>query len=152
MVCLALVLAIILFAPTSLATAENGVKLAANDDRLRRLMIGVWQDDYQGKRTMTLDDSGAGKIVVELEGLKAILFADRLEFDVIWSVDNGRLKKRMIGGNPPGKVQLILKSMGDRVDEPVLDLTEDRLLLLDMDGKTKYEWRRVKIAQPHDLP
>jgi hypothetical protein len=37
--------------------------------------------------------------------------------------------------------------MDDRVDEPVLKLSEDRLLLLDRDGKTVYDWTRVK-TQP----
>jgi len=36
---------------------------------------------------------------------------------------------------------------GDHVDEPNLELTEDRLLLLDKDGKTKYDWRRTKKQQ-----
>jgi hypothetical protein len=56
----------------------------------------------------------------------------------------GHLKKQTIGGEPAGKVQAILKIMGDRVDEPILELTQDRLLLLDKDGKTKYDWRRVR--------
>jgi len=30
------------------------------------------------------------------------------------------------------------------VDEAILELTQDRLLLLDKDGKTKYDWRRVR--------
>jgi hypothetical protein len=34
--------------------------------------------------------------------------------------------------------------MGDRVDEPILELTRDRLLLLDKDGETRYDWRRKK--------
>ncbi|MGD0899506.1 MAG: hypothetical protein ABR915_16865 [Thermoguttaceae bacterium] len=38
----------------------------------------------------------------------------------------------------------ILNTMGDHVDEPILELTEDRLLLLDQDGKTKYDWKRVR--------
>ena len=38
---------------------------------------------------------------------------------------------------------MILKTMGDRVDEPILELTEKRLLLLDVDGRTRYDWRRV---------
>jgi hypothetical protein len=33
--------------------------------------------------------------------------------------------------------------MGDRVDEPILELSGQRLLLLDADGKTRYDWRRV---------
>ena len=39
---------------------------------------------------------------------------------------------------------MILSTMGDHVDEPILELTEDHLLLLDKDGKTKYDWKRVK--------
>ena len=61
-----------------------------------------------------------------------------------WSVEEGRLKKHTVGGEPAQKVQWILKTMGDRVDEPILELTADRLQLLDGDGKTKYDWRRVQ--------
>jgi hypothetical protein len=39
---------------------------------------------------------------------------------------------------------MILSMMGDHVDEVILELTDDRLLLLDKDGKTKYDWKRVK--------
>jgi hypothetical protein len=35
--------------------------------------------------------------------------------------------------------------MGDRVDERILELTDDRLLLQDKDGKTKYDWRRKRF-------
>ncbi len=92
---------------------------------------------------MTFKEDGTATMVVELQGTKATLFASRLRFDMKWSVDNGRLKKRTIGGEPSLKVRLILNMMGDRVDEPILELSEDRLLLLDGDGKTKYDWRRV---------
>ena len=93
---------------------------------------------------MTLQEDGTGKMVVELDGLKAKLFAPRLEFEMVWAVEKGRLKKRTLQGEPAVTVQLILKAMGDRVDEPILELTQDRLLLLDKDGKTKYDWRRVR--------
>jgi lysophospholipase L1-like esterase len=113
------------------------------DERYHRLIVGTWEDDYQGKRTMTLKEDGTATMVVELQGAKATLFASRLRFDMKWSVDNGRLKKRTIGGEPSLKVRLILNTMGDRVDEPILELNKDRLLLMDGDGKTKYDWRRV---------
>ena len=83
-------------------------------------------------------------MIVELSGMKATLFAARLEFDMVWSIENGRLKKRTIGGKPQRRVNMILKMMGDRVDEPILELTQQRLLLLDKDGKTRYDWRRKK--------
>jgi len=137
--------------PTSatVAAARSGfqtkeTKAADRDQRFRRLALGTWEDSYEGKRTMTLNKDGTGTMLVELSGLKATLFAGRLRFDMKWTVENGRLKKQTIGGEPAGKVQAILKTMGDRVDEPILELTRDRLLLLDKDGKTKYDWRRVR--------
>jgi hypothetical protein len=83
-------------------------------------------------------------MVVELRGLTARLFAEKLEFEMIWSVKNGRMKKQTLKGKPATKVRLILQTMGDRVDEPILKLTKDQLLLLDKDGKTRYDWRRVE--------
>jgi hypothetical protein len=124
--------------PADIATS------AEQDERSRRLVVGVWQDNYQGKRTMTLKEDGTGTMVVELSGIKAALFASRLRFDMVWSLEKSRLKKRTTGGEPYVHVQAILKTMGDRVDEPILELDDDRLLLLDKEGKTKYDWRRVR--------
>lgn len=129
---------------TSLALGQDRTQTDVQDQQSRRLVVGTWQDEYQGKRTMTLQEDGTGKMVVELDGLKAKLFAPRLEFEMVWAVEKGRLKKRTLQGEPAVTVQLILKTMGDRVDEPILELTQDRLLLLDKDGKTKYDWRRMR--------
>ncbi len=113
------------------------------DARSRRLVLGTWADEYQGKRTMTLNEDGTGTMVVELSGWRAALSAPRLKFNMKWSVEGGHLKKQTISGEPETQVTMILSTMGDHVDEPILELTEDRLLLLDKDGKTKYDWKRV---------
>jgi hypothetical protein len=123
--------------------AEAG-EASQRDAEFRRLVVGTWEDDYQGKRTMTVREDGTATMVVELTGLKASLFASRLEFQMTWTIQEGRLQKRTTGGEPAAKVGLILKTMGDRVDEPILELTEDRLILLDEDGKTRYRWQRVR--------
>ncbi len=124
------------------AEKKNEVQPSDQDARYRQLVVGIWEDDYQGHRTMTLNEDGTATMVVELSGMKATLFAARLEFNMQWSLEDGRLKKRTLGGKPEGRVNMILKMMGDRVDEPILELTEDRLLLLDKDGETQYDWRR----------
>ena len=115
-----------------------------SDTSQRNLVLGTWQDEYQGKRTMTLNEDGTGTMVVELSGWRAAMSASRLTFNMKWSVENGHLKKQTISGEPEAQVKMILSMMGDHVDEPILELTEDRLLLLDKDGKTKYDWKRVK--------
>ncbi|MDP6046064.1 MAG: hypothetical protein QGG25_10680 [Phycisphaerae bacterium] len=112
------------------------------DARQRKLVVGTWGDEYKGKRTMTLLADGTGTMHVELSGFNAIL-GSKMRFDMVWSLEGGRLKKKTIGGEPSGRVNMILKMMGDSVDEPILELTEDRMLLLDADGETKYDWRRA---------
>lgn len=134
------------------APARSSAPAVRNDERDRRLVVGTWKDEYKGKRTLTLKEDGSGTMVVELSGLQASLFAARLKFDMRWSLKDGRLKKRTTGGEPAVKVQLILSTMGDRVDEQILELTDKRLLLLDQDGKTKYDWRRVMEDQRKPVP
>jgi hypothetical protein len=125
-------------------SADAAVSQPSDEDAdYRTLAVGTWQDEYKGKRTMQLLPDGTGTMVVELSGLTARLFASRLEFDMVWSIENGRMKKQTLGGRPVGKVKAILSMMGDRVDEPILELSDDRLLLLDADGKTRYDWRRA---------
>ena len=132
------------FYPTETPPHELPDVALEGDARLRKLVVGTWQDEYEGKRTMTICQDGTATMVVELEGWRAMMSASRLRFDMEWSIEDGRLKKRTVGGEPAGKVNLILKMMGDRVDEPILELTEQRLLLLDGDGQKKYDWRRVE--------
>jgi hypothetical protein len=114
----------------------------SRDDRLAEMVLGVWTDNYKGKRTMRLLVNGTGTMHVELSGLNAVL-GSKMRFDMLWSVKDGRLKKQTIGGEPSGRVKMILRMMGDRVDEPILKLTEQRMILLDKDEKTQYDWRRV---------
>ncbi|MEI8376081.1 MAG: hypothetical protein WCJ35_24950 [Planctomycetota bacterium] len=114
------------------------------DARQRSLVLGTWADEYQGKRTMVLNEDGTGTMIVELTGWRAALSAPRLKFNMKWSLKDGCLKKQTISGEPETQVKMILSTMGDHVDEPILELTEDRLLLLDKDGKTRYDWKRVK--------
>ncbi len=124
------------------AEQQDEAQSLAQDQRYRQLVLGTWEDDYEGHRTMTLNEDGSGTMIVELSGMKATLFAARLEFNMQWTLQGGRLQKRTIDGTPARRVNMILKMMGDRVDEPILELTDDRLLLLDKDGVTQYDWRR----------
>jgi hypothetical protein len=131
----------------SLASRQFARQLAESepvdaDARYRGMVIGTWEDEYQGKRTMTLNKDGTGTMVVELSGWRAALSASRLKFKMRWSVKDGHLKKQTVSGEPEAQVKMILSTMGDHVDEPILELTKDRLLLLDQDGNTKYDWKR----------
>jgi|GEM_PF-868863 len=112
------------------------------DSRCRAKVVGEWEDDYQGKRHLTVNEDGSGTMVVELEGIGKKLFAARLSFDMEWSVADGRVTMKTLGGEPQSKVQMVLKLYGNEAEYKILELTDERMLLLDADGKTKYDWRR----------
>jgi len=130
------------------SNSDDGPKSETPEEKRRRLLLGVWQDEYQGKRTMTLNDDGTGTMVVELTGVQASLFAARLRFDMKWSLNGDKLIKTTVGGEPAKKVNLILKMMGDTAEDTILEITDERLLLLDKDGTTEYDWKRVQQDKP----
>jgi hypothetical protein len=116
------------------------------DERFRAAIVGKWEDDYRGKRHLTVGDDGAGTMVVEPDGLGRALFADRLSFDLVWSISDGRVTMRMLGGEPESKVNLILKLHGREAVYRILNLDDDQMLLLDPNGQTRYDWRRPEEA------
>ncbi len=126
------------------SSARTAASKPDRDGQLRRLAVGTWQDSYQGRRTLTLRPDGTATMVVELTGIKARLFTPRLELDIAWSIDEGKMRRRTLGGRPADKVEFVNRRAGVAVAEPVLQLTEQRMILLDQDGSRKYTWRRVK--------
>lgn len=116
-------------------------------DKARQQVIGTWQDEYQGKRTMTLNADGTGTMLVELKGATALLYASKLRFDMTWMLQDKKLIKKTVGGEPANKVNLILNTMGDTAEDTIVEVTAERLLLLDKDGKTQYDWRRIKTDE-----
>ena len=118
------------------------------DERLRATAVGTWTDNYQGKRTLILRDDGTGTMTVELSGVRAVLFVARLQFEMRWSVKEGFLHKQALSGEPKAQARMVLDAIGDRTDERILELSKSRMLLLDKDGKTKYDWQRVREPPP----
>ena len=87
-------------------------KIEDEDERFHRMAVGTWEDEYQGKRTMTLNEDGTGTMIVELSGWRAALSAPRLKFNMKWSVEGGHLKKQTVSGEPEAQVKMILKHDG----------------------------------------
>ncbi len=110
--------------------------------KARKPFLGVWQDEYKGKRTMTLNADGSGVMHVELSGFNAI-FGSKLRFDMRWELRDNKLVKKTIGGEPPASIKAILLSMGDTAEDTIVTVSEQQLLLLDKDGAQKYDWKRV---------
>ena len=132
--------------PVAQSTVANARQSrgATSDDEARQLVVGVWQDDYQGQRTLTVRPDGTATMIVEFDGWKARLFTPRLQIETTWAIEAGRFNRRTIGGEPADKVEFVKNRVGDSASDKIVRVTGSRMLLIDQDGQTQYDWRRVR--------
>jgi hypothetical protein len=114
------------------------------DDGYRRAVLGVWQDDYQGARTLVVRPDGTATMTIEFDGWKARMFTPRLRIETIWHIENGQFERQTVGGQPADKVEFVKRRVGDRASDRIVEVTGERMVLVDQDGETRYDWRRVK--------
>lgn len=138
-------------APPMLEASEGGAIPASHaddespDGKMRRRMLGVWHDRRKPNRllTMTLNADGTGEVLVELSGADAIaIWATQLRFDMRWNFAGNRFTSKMVGGEPADRIKIVMTTTDTSGDNTLLEFTDDRLLLLDRDGKTEHDWRR----------
>lgn len=117
---------------------------APSDAEFRRLVLGTWQDDYQGRRMLTVRDDGTATMLVEFDGWKARMFTPWLRIQTTWSIVNGHFNRTITGGEPSDKVDFVRKRVGDDASDTIVAITDNRMSLVDQDGSTRYQWQRVK--------
>jgi hypothetical protein len=129
-------------------SVANGEGAASDDERLRKLILGSWQQSYYGTRVLTVLPDGKAKMVIRPDSVWAFAFGQQIDLDMFWAIENGRIDYGYTGGTPKEKVELAAKTWGDRWDEQILELTDSRLVLLCEDGKTRSEWDRASTDKP----
>jgi len=114
------------------------------DDQFRALLVGTWQQDYFGARRLTVHADGTGEMVIRPNELWALAFGSELRLTMFWSISDGQIDYGIRSGTPADKVRIASQAWGDHWIEKIVDLTDDRLVLLSSDGVTESVWRRVK--------
>lgn len=110
-------------------------------ERIRKL-LGEWEDDYQGKRYLTLREDGTAIMVVLPNGIGKRIFAARLEFDINWTFVDEILTLDMHGGRPENKVRMIQRMFGRVGEFRVQSVSDSEMLVSDLKDNSKYVWRR----------
>lgn len=119
--------------PVALAEAHHIVK-------------GEWTSFYQGQRRLIVLDDGTATMVVEPEGLGAVLLAPKITFEVLWKINGDQLEFETVGGDPLDKVNVVVKMYGKHRKHKIVRLEPDQIVLLDEDGVTEYVWTRVAMV------
>ena len=131
-------------AGTSRPTHSASSAPQGGDERVRQLVLGTWTDDYQGKRTLTVRPDGTATMIIEFDGWKARMFTPRLQIETTWTIEDGRFNRQTVGGEPVDKVEFVKKRVGDHASDEIVKVSADRMVLIDQDGETRYNWRRVR--------
>jgi hypothetical protein len=124
--------------------AASKAARSSSGERHSEMILGTWEDDYQGRRILTVRPDGTATMVVEFDGWKARMFTPRLRIETTWSIADGRFNRQTVGGEPADKVEFVINRVGDRASDKIVKVTAERMVLIDQDGETRYNWRRVR--------
>ncbi len=112
------------------------------DVAIRRQLVGVWKDEYQGLRTLTIRPDGTATMVMELQGLHR-LFAQKLTFEEQWTLRGNDLQFHLVSGEPKAKIEFVMDLKGNHFKQKILELTASRLLVWDECEQVEMDWKRV---------
>lgn len=128
------------FASTPGKTLTPGM---ASDEQLRQQIVGTWRLVDQGERIVTNHSDGTATMVVRLTFLGALLYGDRLDFQLTWAVEDGVLTHSIVSGKPKANVDRLIHDFGSSMSSRILSLDERVLFLEETDGSgDRYRWTR----------
>jgi hypothetical protein len=106
-------------------------------------LLGVWEDEFYGKRRMTFHDDGTATMTLELDPVGQLLYGPRLLFHIAWEQTGDKLTLRMTGGEPAGSTATLSKLFGESSEQTIESLTADQMRLRSGDSGKLYVHRRV---------
>lgn len=141
----------LVFLPAVLHAIETSDRFAASrlesapspQITVRDRMVGVWEDNYHGRREMILNEDGTGTMFVYLSGPEALFMPKELKFGEEWLVEGDLVTMRATGGEPAAVVSLILATQGSESTQRIIEVTDEIMILIDQKDGTRFEWRRL---------
>lgn len=106
-------------------------------------VVGVWDDDFYGKRRMTFCADGTATMTLELDPVSRLLYGPRLLFKIAWERIDNRLLLKMSGGDPPEATKTLARLFGESSEQTIEVLTADEMHLRSSDSGKLYVHRRV---------
>ena len=112
------------------------------DDQYRAAIVGRWEQENHGRRTLDVRADGTALMVVQPESAWQFLFGKRLEFDVRWQIESGTLITTVVEARPGATARAARRMYGDRHVSPIIELTDTLLRLNDEQGEEHTPWHR----------
>lgn len=113
-------------------------------DRLRRLVLGVWVDEFFGTRTFTFRDDGTATMTIDLDQVGRLIYGPRLTFQIAWELHGDVIKLRMVSGEPRDSAMSVAKLFGETSEQRIERAADDELQLRSLDSQKLYTHRRKR--------
>ncbi len=114
----------------------------------RTAVLGRWKTFYKGDRYMTVRADGTATIEANLVEYswfeKKVVGADRVVFEIVWTIENGALTFDTVGGEPAASVNVITSIHGKSKTYPIVHVTDDEFRYQSDDPEEPdYVWERL---------
>ncbi len=131
-------------ASTTELLSTDAVDWEQRDATHRELLVGRWEQENLGKRTLDVKPDGSATMIFEPSGLLAFTLGDRLVFDAEWTLERGRLDIHVTGGTPKTKAKIALGLVGDHWNRPIETLNQEYLAVRKEEDNSLSEWTRLE--------
>lgn len=127
-------------------STDDGDELTAEelDVQYRKTLVGAWEQENLGHRLLTVKDDGTAVMIFRPGGVYSYMLGDKVNFDVAWGIEKGRLDIKVVGGTPESKVKVANTLVGDHWNRPIQLLTDDDLKVRKEEDNSLSEWTRVR--------
>jgi hypothetical protein len=106
------------------------------------LTNGTWSDFFHGLRTFRFESAGQGCMSLELSGVGAMLYGEKIEFDFDWTLNGNSLHLKMTGGRPSGTANTLCRLFGGEFDYEIDSASASELVLRATDSGKVFTFSR----------
>jgi hypothetical protein len=115
--------------------------------RWRRDVVGRWHIYFKGDRYMTVRDDGTASIEANLVDYnwfdKQVVGADKVTFEIVWTIEQGNLTFDTVGGEPAYSVNVITTMHGSKKSYPIVHVTDEEFRYQSDGDDPDYVWTRI---------
>lgn len=138
--------------PAKSTGPQRQASFALSDDEVKQLVLGTWEQDYYGRRVLTVREDGTATMKYYPAGVfRQKIYGEELTVEFDWTLRDGVITLTSTGGSPAAKIQLATALYGKERVQPIVELTAETFQLLGTSGKENDPaWKRIgeQVTQP----
>ncbi|QDT97969.1 hypothetical protein [Gimesia aquarii] len=113
-------------------------------DEILAKLVGQWeQTKSNSKRILTIKENGAATMVIQPQGIWKTILGNQITIDIEWSLNEGTLTLRTVGGKPENKLEYINQVWGDKFTRKIHSIEDKMFTLRDDEGDVSQKWVRT---------